>query len=152
MDIGNDQAFSRSVYLCDESGESAFSSSLPLGRGETILLADRDNSLRELGCSLLTKLNYQVVTAYDREQVVDVCCNGEKKIDLLIMDTAISCPKEPNLMECIRNYQPQAKTIFYTVCDWLFDPECRNQIGSGSVIQKPYSIQELSCAIARTLS
>ncbi|MEE4252682.1 MAG: response regulator [Desulfuromusa sp.] len=126
-------------------------SAIAFGHGETILLADCNENLLKLGCSLLTKLNYQVVTASNEKQVIKQFTSTDKKIDLLILDTDIPREEGQKFIDEMTTYQPHAKALFYTVCDALIDPVCRKKIGSAPVISKPYSIRELSRVIYQTL-
>jgi len=126
-------------------------SAITFGHGETILLADCNANLLKLGSSLLSKLNYQVVTASNENQVIKQFNASGKKIDLLILDTDIPRSDGQNIMDKIYIYQPQTKALFYTVCDWLIDPDCRKKIGHAPVISKPYSISEFSRVIYQTM-
>ena len=134
----------------DKSCPSA-TSAITFGHGETILLADCNENLLKLGCSLLTKLNYQVVTASNEKQVIKQFTAADKKIDLLILDTDIPRSEGQNIIDQINTYQPQTKALFYTVCDTLIDPQCRKKIGRAPVIAKPYSISEFSRVVYQTL-
>ncbi|MDA3902025.1 MAG: response regulator [Desulfuromusa sp.] len=124
---------------------------LIFGQGETILLADNNTNLLKLGRSLLTKLNYRVVTAHNETQVLEQCLTSDQKIDLLILDTDIPQRQGENILSKISPCQPQLKALFYTVCDWLTDLDCRKKIGHIPVMAKPYSISEFSRIIDQTL-
>jgi len=58
--------------ICSTEQHSTAKSPI-FGRGETILLADNNTNLLKLGRSLLTKLNYRVVTAHNETQVIETC-------------------------------------------------------------------------------
>ena len=128
------------------------SSSITFGHGETILLADNNTSLLKLGCNLLSKLNYKVVTANNENQVLEKITSSGQKIDLMILDTQIPRQNGQDILKQIHSLQPQTKTLFYTACDWLMDCECRKKIDHEPVITKPYSVVGLSKSIDQTLN
>ena len=128
------------------------SSSITFGHGETILLADNSTGLLNLGRSLLSKLNYKVVTANNENQVLEQFTTSGQKIDLMILDTQIPRRNGQDILKQVRSLQPQTKTLFYTVCDWLMDCECHKKIDHEPVITKPYSVVDLSKTIDQTLN
>jgi DNA-binding response OmpR family regulator len=135
----------------DDKSYQSETSAVTFGHGETILLADCSENLLKLGSSLLTKLNYQVVTAINETQVIKQFSAADKKIDLLILDTEIPRTEGQNIIDIINIYQPQTKALFYTVCDSFIDPLFCKKFGRAPVIAKPYSISEFSMIIYQTL-
>ncbi len=147
-----DSQLSSINHLTGSTADQADLSTITFGHGETILLADNNANLLKMGSTLLNRLNYQVVTANNEDQVIEQITASGIKIDLLILDTDIPGQHGPNIVDRIQSYQPQVKTLFYTVYDWLIDPRCREKIGRTPVITKPYSISELSRMIYHTLN
>lgn len=146
----NVQLLMETLPICSTEQHSTIKK-LIFGRGETILLADNNANLLKLGRSLLTKLNYRVITAHNETQVIETCLLSGNKIDLLILDTEVTQHRWDKILNQIRTRQPQLKALFYTVCDWLIDPNCRKIIGQSPVMSKPYSISEFSRMIDQTL-
>jgi PAS domain S-box-containing protein/prepilin-type N-terminal cleavage/methylation domain-containing protein len=59
----------------------------PLHKGsETILLADDEPMIRNLGRAILEQLGYQVLLAADGQEAVDVYAREKERIDLVILD------------------------------------------------------------------
>jgi CheY-like chemotaxis protein len=61
--------------------------------GETILLVEDDEQVRELVEQALLRLGYDVLTAADVEIAIDICQRYQGKISLLITDIVIERPR-----------------------------------------------------------
>jgi PAS domain S-box-containing protein len=66
---------------------------LPAGRGETILLAEDERSLRELTTRILTRNGYQVCAADSPADAIQLAKDRDQRIDLLLTDVVM-----PNML------------------------------------------------------
>ncbi|SHJ38083.1 CheY chemotaxis protein or a CheY-like REC (receiver) domain [Malonomonas rubra DSM 5091] len=123
---------------------------LVFGNGETVLLVEREENLRRLGKDVLEKLNYQVVTASSQQEL---CCREDvlQQIDLLILDGAAPIRESKEIVQRVREFYPQAKTLFSSVHDTQLETECGRKIASERIINKPFLIEDFSQIVYRTL-
>ncbi|HEY5766188.1 MAG TPA: PAS domain S-box protein [Candidatus Deferrimicrobiaceae bacterium] len=85
---------------------------VPLSRGrETILLADDERMIRDLGKQVLEMQGYTVVTAADGQQAIDRYVHHQDRIDLVILDLTMPHLSGLEVMERIRNLDAGAKVI-----------------------------------------
>ncbi|QWR77971.1 PAS domain-containing hybrid sensor histidine kinase/response regulator [Candidatus Magnetomonas plexicatena] len=79
------------------------------GRG-LILLAEDDESLREITSRVLTRVGYQVITAGDGQEAVNLY--SEHKVDLIIMDIIMPKMNGKAAYDSIIKMNKDAKVIF----------------------------------------
>jgi PAS domain S-box-containing protein len=79
---------------------------------ETILLAEDDNSLRELSRSLLAQFGYTVIEAVDGEEAVNKFMENRDKIDLLLFDLIMPKMTGKEAYDKIVKIQPDIKVMF----------------------------------------
>ena len=135
----------------DKREDPSGADGIAYGRGETVLLAEKNANLLKLGISLLIQLNYKVIAARNEAQVIEHCLDRPREIDLLILDTSISGMSADNILRKIRACQPRAKAIFYSTLDWQINPDLRRMFGHFPVMSKPFSIRDFSRIIDLTL-
>ncbi len=121
------------------------------GNGETLLLVDDDDYLREATRDVLEQLNYKVLEASDGREAVQVFQRHRNEIKLVLMDLIMPDMNGTVAFERIRRIAPEMRAIFITGYDKhsTFDEE---KTGSwGSLLYKPLSVDSLSAAIRREL-
>lgn len=124
---------------------------LSFGNGETVLLVERDERLRELGRNVLEKLNYQVFTALNQQEFSMRQDIEQNKIDLLILDGAAPISESKEIVRQVRKYRPEAKTLFSSVHDTQLETECGRKIAKERIISKPFRIDDFSWIVYHTL-
>jgi PAS domain S-box-containing protein len=82
------------------------------GGGETILLAEDDETVRELTRSVLEKYGYMVVEAVDGEDAVKKFMEYEDRIDLLLFDVVMPKKSGEEAYEEIRKVKTDIRVIF----------------------------------------
>ncbi|NWF35665.1 ATP-binding protein [Mariprofundus sp. KV] len=144
-----------SIYfpIVDEQEEAhPINSVIEEGRQETILLVDDDESLLEANEQLLVELGYQVMTAKNGFQALDIYRHRGETIDLVLMDVVMPVLGGPAAAEQIRKINPDVKILFVTGYDRDHQSTCEMVSEWESVLNKPLIVDELCRAIRDKLS
>jgi two-component system NtrC family sensor kinase len=83
------------------------------GRGETILIVEDDDGVREYAAEILRDLNYQVLEARDSASALKLI-DAEKDFDLLLTDVVLPGKNGRELANEITRRRPGIKVIFMT--------------------------------------
>ncbi|MDQ6982341.1 MAG: response regulator [Mariprofundus sp.] len=117
------------------------------GRGETILLADDQEQVLEIGVAVLEELGYRVLTAVNGKQALEIFEAHAEEIDLCIFDIVMPEMDGSKAALHVRQIKPDAKIIFSTG----YDRPGRDEMKHEMVISKPFSIDKMSRLIRRKL-
>lgn len=120
------------------------------GSGESILIVDDVKEQLEIAGSILTELGYSVETAQSGEKAVEYL--KTKSADLVILDMIM----DPGIdghetYRRINQMRPDQKVIIasgYSDADLLKETQ---EIGAGTYIRKPYSIETIANAVQTEL-
>lgn len=118
-----------------ESGDDKMYS----GQGDLILLVDDEKQIREVTKTILETYNYQILTAKNGKEAIDIYTQNQDKIKLVLMD--IMMPEmDGNAAICkLKEINPQVKII---ACSGRnIEPDNEAQVAA--ILLKPYSNQEL---------
>jgi PAS domain S-box-containing protein len=80
--------------------------------GETILLAEEDEQVRELVEQALLRVGYDVLTAADGGSAIDICQRYQGKISLLITDIVMAQASGPQLYAQISALMPDIAVLY----------------------------------------
>ena len=83
------------------------------GRGETILIVEDDDGVRQYAAEILRDLNYQVIEARDSASALKLL-EADKKFDLLLTDVVLPGKNGRELANEIERRRPGSKVIFMT--------------------------------------
>jgi len=122
-----------------------------MGAGETLLIVDDNEGQRHLAASMLTRLNYKVVTVSGGEEAVSYLLSHEA--DLLLLDMIM----DPGIdgLETYRRIleiHPHQKAIIISGYSETRKVMKAQELGAGGFIRKPYVLEELGLAIQKELS
>jgi len=117
------------------------------GQGEMILFADDQKQVLETGKEVLESLGYQVRTAINGRQAVELFEAHAGEIDLCILDIIMPVMDGTKAAELVRQIKPHAKIIFSTGYDKLN----RSDMAHETVISKPFPVEKLSRLIRQQL-
>jgi PAS domain S-box-containing protein len=109
------------------------------GRGEVILLVDDEAQIIEVTKTILENYNYQIITARNGKEAIDIYTQNQDEIKLVLMD--IMMPEmDGNAAICkLKEINPQVKII---ACSGRnIEPDNEAQVAA--ILLKPYSNQEL---------
>lgn len=123
-----------------------------LAKNETILLADDEEAVRNLGKTLLGHLGYKVHTASDGEEAVNFYQAGWKSIDVLLLDMTMPKMTGMQVIQKILEINPKAKIV---VASGYSAEGTSNEIilrGAADFIQKPYTVVVLAQVLRKVLA
>jgi len=121
------------------------------GHGEWILVVDDDDVIREVTCELLESLNYQVLSASDGEQGLQIFQKHSDDIALLLTDVVMPKVGGWDLASNIWMLKRKLPTIFisgYAEEQTSILPE---ELDYVTILNKPCSIEDLSQSIQKLL-
>jgi len=122
----------------------------PSGRGETILLVEDEEKLRQVGREILQSLNYRVLTAADGREALEVYTSAEA-VDLLVADVVMPRLGGARLLQKLRELNPDLKALAITGYVLSEDLEALREKGFCDIIRKPFEIDTIAGAVRRTL-
>ena len=83
------------------------------GRGETILIVEDDEGVRQYAAEILRDLNYQVIEAKDSAAALRLL-DADKKFNLLLTDVVLPGKNGRELATEVENRRPGTKIVFMT--------------------------------------
>lgn len=113
------------------------------GNGETILVVDDEEFLRELARDMLSNNGYQVITAGSGESGLSLYREKSDAIALVILDLIMPGMGGKHCMAEILNFNPNAKVVIssgYSMEDPASDEVLQRARG---FIQKPYNFRKM---------
>ena len=83
------------------------------GQGETILIVEDDDGVRQYAAEILRDLNYQIIEAKDSAAALRLL-DAEKEFDLLLTDVVLPGKNGRELADEVERRRPETKIIFMT--------------------------------------
>ena len=83
------------------------------GRGETILVVEDDDGVRQYAAEILRDMNYQVIEAKDSASALRLL-DADKKFDLLLTDVVLPGKNGRQLADEVERRRPGVKVVFMT--------------------------------------
>jgi len=123
---------------------------LPQGQGETILLVEDNEKLREGGQELLESLGYLVLTAENGRDALEIY-QKIKGIDLVITDLVMPEMGGKALVQKLRETVPGLKALVITGYIVEEDTWGLKEAGFLDVVYKPFEVDGLAQVIRRAL-
>jgi len=121
------------------------------GNNETILLVDDNLDIIETTRYALEMLNYNVLTASNGQEAIDVF-QTQGNIDLFLLDVMMPIMGGVEFAEWVLSRKPHAKFIFHTGSDLSNELDAFIARYGTRVIIKPSPILKLSHTIREVLS
>jgi PAS domain S-box-containing protein len=142
------------VYLPAHGGDDAAElddepQEMPRGRGETILVVEDEDRVRNAVCTLLRSLDYEVVDAADGEEALELC--REEPPALVITDLVMPRMGGRALVRALRERYPHLSTLVTTGYAVDGDAEDLEADGILGVIEKPFEPCRLAQTVRRAL-
>jgi PAS domain S-box-containing protein len=108
----------------------------------TILVVDDEPAVRALATQALQRSGYQVITADDGAEAIEVAAN-HPEIDLVLLDLAMPHMPGDKAAPEIRKVRPGVRILLSSGCGEREARERFADIGVDGFLQKPYSVQTL---------
>jgi nitrogen-specific signal transduction histidine kinase len=122
-----------------------------IGGTGTVLLVDDELMVLELGMKLLEKLGYTVIQAKGGREAVEIYKTRPDSIDLVILDMIMPGMGGSETYDRMKEINPEVKVILST--GYSTDGRATEimERGCDGLLQKPYTIRELSASIEEIL-
>jgi two-component system, cell cycle sensor histidine kinase and response regulator CckA len=114
----------------------------------TILLAEDEPLLRELGETILTQAGYKVVSAPSPDMLQSFVAGYNGKIDLLLTDVVMPGISGPELVKVVKTRWPEVRVLYMS---GYADDEIEDLDRDAGFLQKPFTPSELTAKIAEVL-
>ncbi|NLE43223.1 MAG: response regulator [Chloroflexi bacterium] len=145
-----------SAYLPAWSGTSVDSAGMrstahtPSGHGETVLLVEDQQRLREMGRDVLEALGYRVLTAAEGHAALDQY-RRDSSINVILTDIVMPGMGGRELLRAVQTLDPQARVLGMTGYLMGEDEAAVQNEGFLRIIRKPFDVAELGEAIRYAL-
>lgn len=118
---------------------------------ETVLLVDDEYDFRDVGEEMLQVMGYQVITAKNGKQAVEIFSSMPDKIDLVILDMIMPVMGGGETFDLLKKIRADIKVILSS--GYSTDSEAAEILARGckNFIQKPFGMIELSQKLRETL-
>ena len=124
--------------------------SLPGGH-ERILFVDDEETLIELGESMLLKLGYQVSTRTSSIEAIEAFKANPQRFDLVISDMTMPNMSGDMLAKALLKIRPDIPIIICTGFSEQISEQKTDEIGIRGFLMKPLTIRELAHTVRRVL-
>ena len=122
----------------------------PQGKGETILLVEDEEKLREVGQGILESLGYRVLTAANGREAL-AAHRSAQRVDLLLTDLVMPEMGGKRLFRELRKITPALKALVITGYIAQEDLEGLREEGFLDVVHKPFDVDTLATVVRRAL-
>jgi signal transduction histidine kinase/CheY-like chemotaxis protein/HAMP domain-containing protein len=113
-------------------------------RSGTVLLVDDEDFVRDVGSQMLSALGYEVLTARNGEEGMDVFRKEGSRISMVILDLIMPVMDGRQTLEAILRIDPGARVIISTGYSGEEDVETLKTLGASAVLSKPYTFDRLN--------
>ena len=123
---------------------------VPMARGETVLIAEDEDAVRDLASNLLKSAGYTVLSARSGPEALELAKRWGKPIHLLLTDMVMPRMRGSELARKLRRFYPDITTVYMSgyhdrgVSDDQPEEGCL-------LMQKPFSRDNLLSIVSRAL-
>lgn len=121
------------------------------GNGETILLVDDEDLIRNVTEDILQTYGYNVILAKNGAEAIQLYTNNQDRINLVITDTMMPVMGGIELMGILRNMNP---TIRFIAASGVMQSDSAKVLyaaGAKAILLKPFTVDKLLNAIREVL-
>jgi PAS domain S-box-containing protein len=151
--IGGGSVFRVYLPVADEDADTARTAA-PLGetRGtETLLLAEDEDTVRQLVARVLRDLGYEVFEKPSGEEALSFSAEFDRPIDLLVTDVVMPGMTGRELAELLTVSRPSTRVLFMSGYTDEAIVHHGVPVGEAEFIGKPFTPQELASKVRRVL-
>ncbi len=124
---------------------------VPDGKGQTILVVDDEPTLRRLAERMLKKRGYDVMTAENGEQALQLFMQNQHRVALVLMDLNMPVMGGQESMERMKAFDSRARIVIATGMVETSEQESLLKAKSASILAKPYDETSLLRAVHEAL-
>jgi PAS domain S-box-containing protein len=122
-----------------------------LARGETVLVVEDEEPVREVARRILAESGYAVLTAPDGSEALRVCREHDGPIDLLLTDVVMPGLSGPELVEQARLLRPDMRALYISGYPEDFLARRHDVDKATTLLGKPFTAQTLLRVVRFTL-
>ncbi len=134
----------------EQAKEREAGTSLSEGRGETILLVEDEERLRDATCQMLSSHGYRVRTAAHGGEALALL--DEVRPDVVVTDVVMPEMGAKALMREMKVRAPEVPVLAVTGYTLKEEMEQLKEVGFADVLQKPFDAHALTQAVQRALA
>jgi len=116
---------------------------------ETILFVDDEDMIIDVGCDILKKLGYEVLTTKSGKEAIEIYRIKQKQIDLVILDMVMPEMDGGDTYDRLRDVNPDIRVLLSSGYSINGHAEKILSRGCDGFIQKPFDIKHLSLEIRK---
>ncbi len=134
----------RGQQALDRGTQSERQATPPQGRGETVLVVEDDDAVREVAETMLGNLGYRVIAVADARAGLEIL-SGAPEVALLLSDVALpGGVSGPDMVEEARELRPDLKVLFMSGHPHGAMVQGRKLGSDGDLLTKPFRGAELA--------
>ena len=118
----------------------------------TILIVDDEKNVRNIAADMLKSLDYDILTAENGIQAIDIYREKRDEINLIILDVIMPEMDGMDTFNKIRELNPEAKIIFASGYSHHKETLQKSDDRLLGFIEKPFRLHELSKVVRGKLS
>lgn len=120
------------------------------GGTETILLVDDEEIIRDVGESILKNLGYQVITATNGREAIEVYKDRGPEISLVILDRMMPVMDGIEAYRMLKEINPDVRVLFASGYVALNAHDLK-RLGITDILNKPFKTEELAKMVRRVI-
>lgn len=121
-----------------------------MSQKNNILVVDDEEALRSVLCAELEGEGYQVASAIDGQDAIDII--SKKEFDLVLLDIKMPNIDGFEVLKFIKEKRPQTKVVMLTGFADLKNAIESKKLGAEDFVSKPYDLVDLLTTVERVLS
>ncbi len=118
---------------------------------ETILVVDDEPGLRTLAKAGLHQRGFDVITAENGDQALEILRAGQPRIDVVLLDLSMPGLSGERVLRAIRNFRPELPVIIASGYATMESQTAWNAAGAQGFVAKPYRIQDVAQKLREVL-
>lgn len=113
------------------------------GKNKKVLLVDDEEMIREMTREILTYLGYEVISATNGSEAVQLFSQGKDDFDLVIIDLIMPKMNGAVCLEKIKAIKNEVPVIISSGITEVSKKEAMLSLGAAAYVEKPYTIESL---------
>jgi CheY-like chemotaxis protein len=118
---------------------------------ETVLLVDDEDLVRDLGARILSKAGYQVLTATNGKEALDLFEKERRQLSLVILDLIMPVMGGKECLKELLKIDPQMKVLIASGFSADASTDETLELGAKAFVSKPFRFEELLRQVRKTL-